>query len=305
MRILVTGSNGLVGSRLASHLSQNKIHSVVGTSLGPQRVQGSYDYRTCDLTDSPNLFKLIKGVAPEAVIHCASMTDVNGCEKEPQRAYEVNVTVPASIAQASREVGFHLVYVSTDYVFDGLAGPYDEAATPHPKGVYATTKYMGELAVSLLSPSFAIARTAVVFGWPAAGRLNFGCWLVNLLEKKQPVALFEDQWVSPSFADNVALMLAEIAVRKLQGIWNVCGATVIDRFSFGKALCREFGFDDSLLRPGKMADIQSATPRPSRSGLKIDKVLGELTAKPLELSSALAQFHQAYLATSRTPDAQL
>jgi dTDP-4-dehydrorhamnose reductase len=231
---------------------------------------------------------------PEVVIHTASMTDVDGCEQEPVLAYACNVTASANVAAAARRGGSHLIHVSTDYVFDGLRGPYREEDIPNPRGTYATTKYLGEQAVRILAPSLAIARTAVVYGWPPAGRPNFGSWLVSALAKGQTVRLFEDQWVSPSLADSVAAMLAELAERKHDGIWNICGDSVVNRVTFGRAVCELFGFDPALLIPIKLKDANLASPRPQHTGLLADKARRELKEKPLRLPEALSRFHAAW-----------
>ncbi len=224
------------------------------------------------------------------------MTEVDACEREPQLAFAANVTATAAVARGARELGAHLVHVSTDYVFDGEHGPYDEQALPNPRGVYALTKHMAEQAARTFVPGCAIARTAVVYGWPAAGRANFGAWLVGALEKGQPVRLFEDQFVSASLADSVAAMLAELGERKLGGIWNTCGADVVDRVGFGRALCEVFGFDAHLITPTRLADMKLASPRPLRSGLKVDKVRSQLRAQPLTLGESLRRFHASWKA---------
>ncbi|RKH68611.1 SDR family oxidoreductase [Corallococcus aberystwythensis] len=295
MRFVVTGANGLVGSRVCEQLT-GRGHEVVGLGRGPRRTGGTHGYVEVDLTREPDVAAAIAQARPEAVIHPASMTEVDACEKDPDAAYAANVHATAAVARAARAAGAHLVHVSTDYVFDGDAGPYSEEALPNPRGVYALTKHMGEQAARVFAPGCAIARTAVVYGWPAAGRPNFGAWLVGALEKGQPVKLFEDQVVSPSFADSVATMLVELGERKLGGVWNTCGGTVIDRVGFGRALCEVFGFDASLITPTRMADLKLASPRPLRSGLKTDKVRAELEARPLELSESLARFHAAWKA---------
>ncbi len=293
MRFLVTGSNGLVGSRVCTLLEKGG-HEVVGVGRGPRRTDGAYRYVECDLTREQDVAAAVEAAAPEVIIHPASMTEVDTCEREPEQAYAANVTAVAAVARSARKLGAHLVHVSTDYVFDGEHGPYDEQALPNPRGVYALTKHMGEQAARTFVPGCAIARTAVVYGWPAAGRPNFGAWLVGALEKGQPVKLFEDQFVSASFADSVAAMLVELGERKLGGVWNTCGADVVDRVTFGRALCEVFGFDASLLTPSKLADLKLASPRPLRSGLKVDKALTQLAAKPLGLSESLARFHAAW-----------
>jgi dTDP-4-dehydrorhamnose reductase len=297
MRVLVTGSNGLVGSRVCAQLEQAG-HEVVAVGRGGRRTGGSYRYIPVDLTLEADVLNAIESASPEVIIHPASMTEVDLCEKNPELAYAANVTATAAVARGARRVGAHLVHVSTDYVFDGDHGPYDEEALPNPRGVYATTKLMGEHAARTFVPGCAIARTAVVYGWPAAGRLNFGAWLVGALEKKQPVKLFEDQFVSPSFADSVAAMLVELGTRKLGGIWNTCGGEVVNRVTFGRALCEVFGFDSSSITPSKLADLKLASPRPLHSGLKVDKARSQLAAKPLSLSESLARFHAAWKAGS-------
>ncbi|MCY1030799.1 SDR family oxidoreductase [Corallococcus sp. BB11-1] len=295
MRLLVTGANGLVGSRVCALLTQQG-HDVVGLGRGPRRTGGTHRYVEVDLTREADVAAAIAAAAPEVIIHPASMTEVDACEKDPEAAFAANVTATAAVARGARALGAHLVHVSTDYVFDGDAGPYSEDALPNPKGVYALTKHMAEQAARTFVPGCAIARTAVVYGWPAAGRPNFGAWLVGALEKGQPVKLFEDQVVSPSFADSVAAMLAELGVRRLGGVWNTCGGTVIDRVGFGRALCEVFGFDASLITPTRMADLKLASPRPLRSGLTTDKVRAELEARPLALPESLARFHAAWKA---------
>ncbi|MBN9684531.1 MULTISPECIES: SDR family oxidoreductase [unclassified Corallococcus] len=295
MRFLVTGANGLVGSRVCAQLTERG-HEVVGLGRGPRRTGGTHGYVEVDLTREQDVAAAIARAQPEAIIHPASMTEVDACEKDPDAAYAANVHATAAVARAAKAAGAHLVHVSTDYVFDGDAGPYSEDALPNPRGVYALTKHMAEQAARVFVPGCAIARTAVVYGWPAAGRPNFGAWLVGALEKGQPVKLFEDQVVSPSFADSVAAMLVELGERRLGGVWNTCGGTVIDRVGFGRALCEVFGFDASLITPTRMADLKLASPRPLRSGLKTDKVRTELKAQPLELAESLARFHAAWKA---------
>jgi dTDP-4-dehydrorhamnose reductase len=295
MRLLVTGSNGLVGSRACAQ-AEAAGHEVVGLGRGARRTAGKHAYVEVDLTREADVLRAVQEAKPDAILHTASMTEVDACEKDPQAAFAANVSAAAHIARGARSVGAHLVHVSTDYVFDGDAGPYDEVALPNPRGVYAVTKLMGEGAARIFCPGAAIARTAVVYGWPAAGRPNFGAWLVGELTQKKGVRLFEDQFVSPSLADSVAAQVVELAVRGLGGIWNTCGADVVSRVEYGRALCERFGLDFSLITPTRLADMKLASPRPLRSGLKVDKARAELKAQPLGLEESLARFHAAWKA---------
>ncbi|MDP3151030.1 MAG: dTDP-4-dehydrorhamnose reductase [Archangium sp.] len=294
MRILVTGANGLVAGRLLPLLA-SKGHEVIGLGRGPQRAPGG-TYLSMDLGDAQKLSSAVQELRPQVIINCAAMTDVDGCERDPLGAYTANVEGVATLARSARELGSHLLHVSTDYVFDGDAGPYDIDAIPNPRGTYAITKHAGEEAARALLPkgSWTIARTAVVYGWPSTGKNNFGSWLIDALSNGKNVKLFTDQWVSPTHASNAAEMLAELAERRLAGIWHTSGADVVDRVAFGRALCARFGFDSSLIQPSRMADVNLPSPRPAKSGLNVSRTSEALSAKPLSLEAALARLYAEY-----------
>ncbi len=292
MRVLVTGANGLVGCRLAVLLT-SRGHRVIGLGRGAQRALGGFDYLSVEMTEENSLTRAVEAVQPDVIVNSGSMTDVDGCEAAPDAAFRVNGVTPGVLALVAKAVGAHLIHISTDYVFDGEAGPYGEDAVPNPRGVYALTKHIGEQAVRALGASWAIARTAVVYGWPPAGRPNFGSWLLAALKKGEPVRLFEDQYVSPSLADSVAEQLAELAERRLRGFWNICGAEVVNRVRFGLALCSEFSLDASCIVPSRLADAKLKSLRPARSGLLTEKASAQLAARPLSLSESLRRFHRA------------
>ncbi|HLT31307.1 MAG TPA: dTDP-4-dehydrorhamnose reductase [Myxococcaceae bacterium] len=293
MRIVVTGANGLVGSRVCEQLTGGG-YEVVAFGRGARRVGGPGRWVSVDLTSRSDLERALAAARPDAIIHPAAMTHVDGCERDPEGAWATNVEGSANVARAAHALDAHLVSVSTDYVFDGDHGPYDEQDAPNPRGVYARTKLAAEHAVQVLAPGAAIARTAVVYGWPPAAQLNFGAWLVTSLSEGREVKLFEDQWVSASLADNVAAMLIELAERKLGGIWHVAGADVLDRYTFGRRLCEVFGFDPKLVLPSTLAAANLAGPRPSKSGLSVVKAQRELKTQPLGIEAQLARFHEAW-----------
>ncbi len=289
MRIVVTGANGLIGSRLARLLS-SRGHDVIAWGRGPQRATlNAAKYQSLELTDARAVSSAVSAAFPQVIINPAAMTDVDGCERDPLGAWDINVGAVATLARAARLSASFLLHVSTDYVFDGDAGPYQVDATPNPRGAYALTKHAGEQAVRALLPAdaWAIARTAVVYGWPAEGKSNFGSWLISSLSEGKKVSLFADQRVSTTHADNAAAMLAELAERKLPGLWHVAGAEVTDRVEFGQRLCARFGFDASLITPARMVDVRLASPRPARSGLQVDRTTNTLKAAPWTLAEGL------------------
>jgi dTDP-4-dehydrorhamnose reductase len=291
MRIVITGSNGLVGRRLVAQLSTQG-HSVLGLSRGPRRVEGPFEYASVELGDTHTLTTAVERFRPEGIVNCGGMTDVDGCERAPVAAYEANVGAVATLCKVSLSTSAHLVQVSTDYVFDGEGtdrASYDVDAVPNPKGVYALTKHAAEQTIRALLPSdqWAIARTAVVSGWPSTGKNNFGYWVISTLEKGQSATLFRDQWVSMSHATNVAGMLAELVLKRHSGVWHTCGAEVTDRASFGRRVCERFGFDPALILPTAMANVQLKSPRPKNSGLSVAKTMQTLEAKPWTVQQIL------------------
>lgn len=290
MRALVTGANGVLGSRLVNRLLARG-HSVVASAReSAPRFPGLARYISADLADVAAIKRLVVEATPDVVLNAGAMTDVERCEGAPALAFGANVLGPAALAEATRESGALLVHLSTDYVFDGQAGPYSESDVPNASGVYAVTKHMGEQAVRTLGGAWAIARTAVVYGWPPLSRPNFGAWLLQSLRERRPIKLFSDQFVSPTLASNLADMVVEVAERRLCGMWNLAGAEVVDRVTFGRALALAFGLDDSVISPVRMADAGLKSPRPPKSGLKVDKARAELSAQPLTLREALVAF---------------
>jgi dTDP-4-dehydrorhamnose reductase len=290
MNVLVTGASGLVGRRLVGVLSARG-HRVSG--LDRQGSAPGLDlasFHAVDLTDAAAVTRLLRELQPAVVVNCAAMTDVDGCERSPAAAWAVNAAAVATLAQFVRETDAHLVHVSTDYVFDGDSGPYEVDAIPNPRGAYAVSKMAGECAVRAIAPTagWTIARPAVVYGWPAvAGKNNFGSWLVEALGAGKPVKLFSDQWVSPSLAGNVAEMLAELAERRLGGVFHTAGSEVVDRVTFGHRLCERFGFDKALVQPSRMADVNLPSPRPAKSGLVVTKTSATLNTQPLGIAASL------------------
>ncbi len=286
MRVVVAGANGLVGSRIARLLAQR------GHEVTP------FTRDVVDLSDLKSVQIEVGRAMPEVIFNTASMTEVDKCEADRERAFRDNVLSAANLASASRATGAHLVHVSTDYVFDGNHGPYLESDRPNPRGVYAKTKRMGEEAIETLGGSFAIARTAVVYGWPKATRTNFGAWLFEQLSAGAPVKLFSDQFVSPTLADNAAEMLVELGERKCEGMWNIAGAEVVSRVAFGLSFCKELGFDPLLVIPTRLSELNLPSPRPLHSGLNVEKALTILENKPMGVVEAIRRFKRLHDATA-------
>lgn len=287
--MLVTGGNGLVGSRLVARLAGE--HEVVALGRGPRRANSSARYVELDLLQVGKLRGLIEELRPVAVLHAAAMTDVDACERDPAAAWRLNVDAVAEAALGARSVGARLIAISTDYVFDGDAGPYGESDVPNPRGSYARSKRCGEEAALLLAPGSAVARVAVVYsGFPGAKR-TFAQSTVEALLAGREVRAFADQTVSPTLADNAAEMILGLWKSGEAGLWHTTGKDVVTRVEFCRALARKLHADEALIVPTRLADARLLAPRPLKAGLKVDRIQKLLgAAVPLGLDAQLDRF---------------
>lgn len=292
MRVVITGACGLLGSRLCQAALEAG-HDVTGLALNLRPASPAITLLPVDLCHETAVQEAMTQARPDVVIHAAAMTDVDGCERNPAAAYASNVAASAHVALAAR--GAHLVYVSTDYVYDGESGPYREADTPNPRGAYAHTKWLGEEVTRLLHPGATIARTAVVHGYPGGARANFSSWLIDSLSQGKKLNIFVDQIVTPTLADNLASMLLELGTRRLTGLFHVADADSLSRVDYARRLAAVFGFDPTLITPVPMASVALPAPRPRNSSLMTEKVASTLETKPLRIDAVLDFLHRAFL----------
>jgi dTDP-4-dehydrorhamnose reductase len=291
MAVLVTGANGLVGSCVVARLERAG-EKVIAVGRGPRReLLPGVEYVELDLRRADSLRELISATAPRGVIHCAAVTDVDACERDPLQAWEVNVSATQAAAVGCRDAGARLVALSTDYVFDGERGPYSEEDSPNPRGVYARTKRVGEEAALLLAPDGAVARVAIVYSGRPGAKRTFASAAAEQLLAGQEVRAFHDQVVSPTLADNAAEMIIGLLRSGERGIWHCAGATAVSRVDFCRALARKLRADERLVVPVALSSVKLLAPRPARCALKVDKVRGLLgDAVPLDLDAALDRF---------------
>jgi dTDP-4-dehydrorhamnose reductase len=293
--VLVTGANGLVGSRVAARLAQAG-HAVVATGRGPRRepIAGlpAIEYVDADLARPGALRSAIERAGPGAVVHCAAITDVDACEADPAQAWAVNVSATAEAAVAARAVGARFLSLSTDYVFDGEAGrSYTEDDRPNPRGVYARTKRAAEEAALLLGGDAAVARVSLVYTGRNGSRPTFAAAAADALLAGKEVKAFSDQINSPTLADNAAEMVVGLLQSGEKGLWHCSGATAITRAEFARALARTLGAQEGLVMAVPMASMALPAPRPRNSSLRVDKIRRLLGSSiPLDLPAQLERF---------------
>jgi len=309
VRVAVTGANGLLGGEavrlLAGPLDSGSLRSptlgVSGGMSGSVEVHalgrgacrlapGTYTYGAAEL-GTGEVETALLAFRPTHVLHCGAATDVDGCERDPVMAWRANVDGTAEVARACRALGARLVAVSTDYVFDGDAGPYAEEDRPNPRGAYARSKRCGEEAALVLAPGCAVARVAVVYSGRPGAKATFATQVVEKLSRGEVVKAFSDQHVSTTLAASGAAMCLELLLEtSYAGVLHTCDAEVLDRVAFAHAVARRFGLTGEIV-PVRTADVKLPAPRPLKAGLKVGRAAGLLRNKPLSLAEALDRFH--------------
>ena len=263
MRMIVTGSSGQLGSEIC----RLSTHETYGTYLGDLPRAGRAKPMRMDITDAEAVNKVFASVKPDCVVHCAAMTSVDSCETDKDMAWEVNVDGTKNIVRACSKFGASLVYISTDYVFDGKKGNYVETDVPNPLNHYACTKLAGEMLARTLDKHM-ILRSSVMF---SAGGNNFVSWVRDSLSKGQ-TKIVTDQINSPTLATEMAETVLRLVELDATGVYHTAGAERISRYDFAKAIAKVFGLDASRITAAKTAELGQKAVRPVDSSLKIAKV---------------------------------
>jgi dTDP-4-dehydrorhamnose reductase len=275
-RLLVIGATGLVGSKLVDLAPEfgYEPHCTQNARRGPH--PNSYNL---DITNRAATIDLVRKVDPEAVIHTAALHNVDYCESHKEEAVRVNVEGTRNLADAASEVNATLVYLSTDYVFDGRKSHYSESDQPNPLHHYAWTKLEGEKIVTKLS-RFSIARPSVIYGWntlektatpSSSGKtLNFAMFVLEKLQRGEKVKAVSDQFSTPTFADNLAEALLRMTERGMNSLLHTAGRSCLSRFDFAVLLARVFGFSPNMVEPVSTGELKQLAKRPPNSCLSVD-----------------------------------
>jgi len=283
VRVLVTGANGLVGTKVLEQLLRDPAAEALGAynQTRTNEFLGEFPFWWLDVTDSERVKQVLYEARPDAVIHAGAFTNVDAAERDQDTALAINAAGTANLAQACAERDIRLVYLSTEYVFDGAAGPYKETDPVHPLGWYAKTKEAGEQAVMVSGGNWAIGRTTVVYGYAPHVRANFVLWLVGKLKAGERVNIVNDQIGSPTLAENLAQMVLALAGSDVTGVFNTAGAEVVSRLELSRQIAETFGLDASLMDPITTAQLGQAAPRPLKAGLLMDKLRSTFPGLPI------------------------
>ena len=288
-RVLVIGSNGLLGQKVAELLIRGSNYDIILGSVEPAPVREltSADYVQVDITSRKEVRDLVSSSSPDVIINCAAMTNVDACETERELAWKINVGGVENLADAARKNGIHVLHVSSDYVFDGKSGPYAEDDRPEPISYYGKTKLASENALRTSEIPFFIARTMVLYGYAPGVKANFALWLVRSLRDKQPIRVVSDQMGNPTLVDDLAFGLIQAMEARRTGVYHLAGREIMSRYDFAVQTAKVFALDPLLIQPIETGQLKQPAARPLKSGLITLKAEVELGFKPSTVEQGL------------------
>jgi dTDP-4-dehydrorhamnose reductase len=288
MKILVTGSSGLLGLNLC--LGNWDSHTVLGLDRG--KLHGTpFELIHADLNDPQTACRLIDIAKPDAIIHTAALANLEQCESDPENARYLNGEIPGILAEAAARASVRFIHISTDAVFDGTKDEiYTEADAPNPLSVYARTKLLGEQNVLSANPAAAVARVNF-FGWSLSGTRSLSEFFYNKLSAGEPCNGFTDVYFCPMFVGDLADTILRMLDKGLSGLYHVVGSQALNKYEFGVRIARQFRFDEELIRPISVEQSTLIAQRSHNLRLSIHKLSTDLGQPIPEVSTGIEQFY--------------
>ena len=304
-KILVTGSNGLLGQKiiygllgdplcLLSNAVRSKIKSeyqIIAAAKGENRLnqKTGYTYESLDITNKTDVERVFTTYKPDVIINTAAMTNVDACETKREECWAANVTAVKYMTDIAERIGSHFIHISTDFVFDGMKGTeYDETDKPNPLHYYAVSKLEGEKVVMNSPPAgrtsklkWAILRTIIVYGVVDGNtRSNLVLWVKNNLDKKQNINVINDQFRAPTLSEDLAYACIMAAINGSEGIYHVSGEKTYNILELANMIADFWKLDKSYINPVSSAKLNQPAKRPPRTGFIIEKAKKVLNYNP-------------------------
>ncbi|WP_299061573.1 SDR family oxidoreductase [uncultured Polaribacter sp.] len=292
-KVIITGSNGLLGQSLLNLLLQEKdTYQVFGFSRGQNRSgRNDFEYVSIDITDEENLKKSILEIQPNFIINTAAMTQVDDCEGNKEACDLLNVTVVKWLAEVSATINVHLIHISTDFIFDGIKGNYKETDTPNPLSYYGVSKLKSEQILTNSKIDYTILRTILVFGKVFdMSRGNIVLWVKSMLEKGKEITIVDDQYRSPTYVEDLAMACKISMDKKAKGIFNISSNEVLSVYEITQQIADAFHLNKSLIKPISTSTLNQTAPRPAKTGFDLSKTNSILEFYPKSFKEDLQKF---------------
>jgi len=281
---MITGANGLLGQHLVKML-MGKGLEIVATGMAESRLsageEGLCRYYSADITDEQALHSIMEKERPQVVIHAAAMTQVDECEEQKPRCFATNVLGTVNMITAAEKFSQHFIYISTDFVFEGEKGNYDERDERNPVNWYGQTKLQAEDKTSKCRIPWAIVRTGLVYGLtPGGARSNIITWVKDNLERRQKISVVSDQVRTPTFVNDLASGIGLIIALSAQGTFHIAGKDILTPWQIAGHVAGHFGLDGGLIKKVDASSFSQPGRRPLVTDLLIDRARKELGYKP-------------------------
>ncbi len=286
-RILIFGSNGMLGQRLVEFYSTFKNVEILSSSVEEMSFFTEINYKQIELREKSQIIQIINEFQPQVVINVAAFTNVDLSETQRELAYQINTEAVKIIAIFCKKIDAHFIHISTDYVFDGENGPYSETDLTNPIGYYGETKLESEREIQKSEVKSTIIRTNVLYGTAKFGRPDFVKWVVQSLKSGKEINIVADQIGNPTFLDDLvqAIYLAEN--KQVNGLFNIGGKEFLSRYDFTLKIADFFNLSKEKINKITTESLNQIAKRPLKSGLKIEKAITELGYKPHSIAESL------------------
>ena len=297
-KIIITGSNGLLGQSLLNLLLQEKEkYEVYGFSRGINRSgREDFKYVSIDITDEVLFKEEILKIKPDFIVNTAAMTNVDACENNKQECDSLNVDVVKTLVTIAEEINSHIIHLSTDFIFDGKKGYYKETDTPNPLSYYGLSKLKSEEVLTSSKIDFTILRTILVFGKVFdMSRSNIVFWVKQMLEQKKEITIVDDQFRMPTYVEDLALSCKISIDKKAIGIFNISSNELLSVYEIAQQIAEVFQLDKSYLKPISTATLNQTAPRPAKTGFDLSKTNKILEFYPKSFKEDLLKFKQTLL----------
>ena len=292
MKVLITGANGLLGQHLVKLLIESTNYMITATGKGVSRLPfnatNQFNYVSLDITNGVEVAAFIARDRPDIIIHTAAITQVDECEQNPIHCWNTNVTATRFLLGAAEIAGAAFIYISTDFIFDGISGPYLESDLPGPVNYYGSSKLGAEKSVMESKLPWCIIRTVLVYGNILVGnRSNMVSWVQNNLSQGKPIQVVSDQWRTPTYVEDLAKGILLAIENKAKGIYHISGEELLTPYDMAMATAAYLALDINLIEKVTASIFVQAAKRPAKTGFIIDKAKNDLGFRPLSFKEGL------------------
>lgn len=284
--LLIIGASGLVGGALLNTFKDSDFN-VYGTSL--EECQG---LSTLDICKKQKVKEIFDKIKPDILILTAALTNVDYCEDHQSEAWSINIGGTKNVVELCKKFNSKLVFMSTDYIFDGKNGPYNEEDIPNPINFYGKTKLEGENLVKKLK-DYLIIRTTWVYDCGFDSR-NFIARMISFLKEGNSFSVPLDQYANPTLATDLASGIKELIIQRKKGVYNITGLTCLSKYDFAVKVAEKLSLDKTLIKGIKTKLLNQKAKRPLKAGLKTEKIKKDTSLEILDLNTSLEKLKQNF-----------